>query len=129
MINITTDTGAKLEIGVASFKDCLKLKNVILSELSKVDIEIDKLDFASTDVNAILKPLLVVDSSEEVFEAVFKCAVRSKYNGEKITMELFEDTKAREDYYVVIIEVIKANLHPFFKGLASALKSIIPKNK
>jgi len=127
MKEFETTTGAMLKVGVASFEDCLALKNIVEKELSKQKIDINKIDLKSTDISAIISPILAVDSSQDFINAFFKVAKKSLYNDEKITRSTFEDESAREDYYFILFEVCKAALLPFFKGLASSFKHIIPK--
>ena len=125
MVETTLNTGAVLIVRPAPFVDCLKLKNAIFKELSTQKMDIASLDLQGTDLSAIFAPLMALDSSEEVNKAIFKVAQRSTYNGQKITLEIFEEEEAREDYYSVILEVLKVNLNPFKKGLVSSFEHLI----
>lgn len=125
MEQIKTVSGANLCIGIAPFKDCMHLKNVIERELSKNKIDLSSLDLKSTDLSALINPILSIDSSDAFMDAFFKVAIKSTYNDEKITQDIFEDEKARIDFYDVMINVIRINLAPFFKGLVSSLKQAI----
>lgn len=122
-MNFKTENGAEVVLNIASFKDAMNLKNAIGKELSKSDIDLKKVDL-NTDLSEMFNIILAIDCSDDVFKAIFKCLERSTYDGFKITENTFEDEKAREDYYEVIIECLRINLSPFFKGLTSRLKNI-----
>lgn len=123
MTEITTQSGAEVVINSAPFKDAMALKNAFERELAKTDIKLDKLDLKS-DITAISSIIFAIDSSDKIFEAVFKCLSRCTYDGVKITESIFEPEEARGDYYEIVIECVKVNLAPFFKGLSSRLKSL-----
>jgi hypothetical protein len=124
MKQIETKTGAEIQIAPAPFKDAMELKNVLFKELASSGISFDKInleDIEKTGLEQIIKPIIQIDTSKDFYNAFFKCAGRCLYNGNKITEETFEDVTAREDYYLIMLEVLKENLSPFFKGLVSKL--------
>lgn len=133
MSEITGKNGVKIKVNVAPFKDAIRLKNAITKEASKVGFDLTKLDLNkdvdATFVNSIIKPILAIDSSDEFYNAVMKCMERCLYNGEAIREEIFEDEGAREDYYTVLIEVVKVNLVPFFKSLVSSSQHLTQKKQ
>lgn len=120
MIESVTQSGAALVVNSAPFKDAMALKNAIARELSTSGMALD----LKADISALSSVVLAVDSSDAVYKALLPCLIRCTYNGLKITEATFEDDKAREDYYEIIIECLKVNLSPFFKGLASRLKTL-----
>lgn len=121
-------SGAKVVINPSSWKNSIALKNAIAKELAKSDIDLDGKDIMSFKdkdfINAVVEPILLIDSSEEVYNRIFDCLGHCTYNGEKINEYIFDDEEARGDYYSIIFECIKANLAPFFKGLLSQLSTI-----
>ena len=130
MYTITGVNGAEIKIDVAPFKDAIALKNVVFGSLAETGIDISSLDLKTLNlkteidqnvIDTIMKPLLKVDSSPEFYFAIFKCMNRCLYNGSKITEETFEPIEARGDYYLILLEVLKANLLPFIKELVSAI--------
>ena len=132
MKKIETTTGADIQIAPAPFKDAMELKSVLFKEFAKSGVSFDKVqldDLANTSIDELLKPLIQIDTSKEFYTAFFKCASRCLYNGNKITEDTFEDVTAREDYYLVMLEVLKENLTPFFKGLVSKLPQFISTRK
>lgn len=121
---ITFKNGHEAVINIASFSKAMKLKNAIAKALLKENIDISKLDFEN--LNSLFSGLLAVDSDEDVNKAIFDCLAKSLYNKEKITIDTFEDEKARENYYLILIECLKLNLSPFIKPLISKFQDIKP---
>lgn len=118
----TKKSGAKVVISQASFSEAMALKNAVALEISKSGIALDLkggLSQSDIDVAEILKVFFQIDSSPAVYATLFQCLGRCTYNGEKITMETFEDAAARNDYYEIVIACAKEALTPFFSGLLS----------
>lgn len=125
MTELKTQGGAAVVITAAPFRDAMALKNAIAKELAASGVAFD----LKAPLSSLSSVVLAVDSSDAVYKALLPCLIRCTYNGQKIVEATFEAEAAREDYYEVVIECLKANLSPFFKGLASklnALESILP---
>jgi hypothetical protein len=128
-MDFKTQNGVSVMIAPADFKDVMGLKSAIAKELSgsnfsytggfNLDKDIDFADFA--------KLALLIDSSPLVYDKIFTCLARCTYDGQRITESTFEDIKAREDYYEIVIACLKENLAPFFKGLLSRLSPLLAK--
>jgi len=111
---ITLDSGAKLNITLASFAE----GNALFKAFSKVvgKAEID----GQEDIK---NPLALKDLfcslvySDELEKCLWACMKRATYNGHKITPDTFEEIEARQDYLEVISEVGQFNLTPFLKSL------------
>lgn len=116
------ETGAKVNIGVCSFESAYKLKSVIEKELLKSNIDILALDFE--DISSILNVLMILDSSSEVFEAMFECLKKSSYNGIGIKKETFDTPEKWGDLYEVFFYCLKVNVFPFYKNLLSKFKKL-----
>jgi hypothetical protein len=119
------ESGAKVIINSAPFKDVMALKAAIGAEISKADFSFDfslegGFNEQSIDAAAIAKILLVVDSSPVVQDKIFTCLARCTYNGEKITENTFEPDEARGDFYPIVTACLKKNLMPFLKALISS---------
>ncbi len=108
----TEGNNAKVILNAAPFMDAVKLKSVVQRALMG-----QGLNFSDLKEEKILDIVLALDSSEEVYDALFKCLVKSSYNGIKITPETFENEGARGDFYEVAFYCLKVNLYPFFKNL------------
>lgn len=140
----TENTGNRVVINTAPFKDVVALKNELLKELVKYplglklkdlygqgkgqikDILNKELDF--TEVFDFLKNVVISsDTSDVLFDKIFNCLRYCTYNtAYKIDTNLFDEIKeARADYYEIIFACIRENLSPFFKSLISELKKVI----
>ena len=117
-MNFTGKNGAEIIINEADFDSAVALKNAVERQLVgtlKGDLSMDSLFDA----------FLLVDSSPEVNAALFKCLIRSTYNGMQITKATFEPSEARLDYFDIAKACVEVNLTPFFQGLVSKLSGII----
>ena len=121
MAQFIAQSGAKVIINQAPFRDAMALKNAVVSELAKNKIDISSIS-SDMEVGGILSAILSIDASEVVFDKVMTCLSRCTYNGEKIIENTFEDASARGDYYDVVLACMKENILPFFQGLLSKLK-------
>ena len=116
------------EIKFAGFEDAMNLKDALTEELANSKFSLNTLDLSQgssslqdMDLDVFLDAALRLDSSKTVRSALFKCLESSLYNGEKITVHTFDDIKAVENYYQIMVECVKVNLTPFFQKLASHL--------
>jgi len=148
MTKFTTKSGIEAMIQPSSIRNALKLKNSISKALIKQNIDISKInisnikdvknikDLTNLDIksimpliNSLIKIILIVDSDVDVLNSIFLCLERCLYNKEKITIDTFEDFKARADYYEILIKCLKENLMPFIMPLFSNSKSKNQKKK
>lgn len=117
---ITLKSGAILTIGIAPFSSGTRLLKTVAAELARVQIDFDLSslqDIGSKDINTLKNAILQLLASDAVEAALMKCAEKSHYNSQTITAETFTTETARVDYLPVMVEVMKANLRPFFSGL------------
>lgn len=114
---IDLPSGAKLTVNAAPFSEAKKLWQACANELAHFKIN------ASTemDINFLKDLVCVASSSERIEAALAPCLRRCLYAGAKIDDGTFEGEDARQDYLLVLAEVLKANVFPFFKGLLSKL--------
>lgn len=135
MNTTTLKSGRTLVLNLAPFSVGSKLFKTVLGELRTINIDVAKLDMGMELNLQKIDPKLInimkdafceIASSETVEAAFFECAGRCLLNGQKITRETFEEPDAREDYLPIAWEVIKFNLAPFFRGLASQLSASAP---
>ena len=116
--------GKELQITPAGFGDAMALQKAIGRALKGSKLELpenmtDKMD--ASQLGDIIGAVLGVATSDEVEAALFACANRAVYGPTKepVTREFFEKVEHRELYYPIMVEIIKANVGPFFKGLSS----------
>lgn len=134
-----TNTGKRIVINCASFKEVLQLKKALLKELSKHPIGLKVLNNSSnllekeldfTDCIDFLKNVLIgADTTQEVETAIFDCLKHCTFDTtNRIDEGLFDRIpEARDDYYEIIIKCIEENLKPFIKSLISLWKTLTPK--
>lgn len=121
------DNGDEAVINIASIQNALSLKNAISKALLAQGVKLANIDL--NNVDSLLDAILATDSDESVNKAIFNCLAKSTYNKEKITLDIFEDENARENYYEIIINCLKINLTPFLKPLISKLKDLVAKKQ
>lgn len=124
-------SGEPVKINVAAWKDAKALKAALELEIAAHGI---------TDINSILDDGLIslimkVDSSPAFDAALWPCLVRCLRGNNKIIESTFDDAKAREDYYQIVVACVQVNLRPLVLSLVSQLavlgllKNIIGKSQ
>lgn len=112
-------SGAEIVINDADWVDAKLLKNAIWGNIGQ-----GKIPFpvgVKPDLDYLLPFLAKIDGSPEFDTALWPCLVRCTYNKEKITQATFNNIKAREDYYAVVVNCIEVNLGPLFVSLCLQL--------
>lgn len=122
MTEITAISGTKAIINPADFQDAMNLKNAVIRELVRSSA-LANLDF-SADVKTLAAMAMTVDSSVEVYEALWPCLARCLYKDEKITKKTFESVETRRDFYPIALACLKENVSPFFDGLLFVFKEL-----
>ena len=125
-------SGKRIVINIANFKESAQLKACIAKELLKQEIDLtqfDSFESLKKEFNKLKDILLGFEISEEFNAALFDCLRHCTYDNIQVKEQLFDDVpEAREDYYTIVFECIKENILPFFKGLLSKLKTLNPTN-
>ena len=115
----TLDSGAVLEVQIAKFRIGHRLFKAVMKEIKDIDMP----DGANV-ANMIKDVATGILSSGEVEAILWECMEVALYNNQKVTPDLFEDERVREDYLIVAKEVLMVNLTPFFKNLRSLLSDM-----
>ena len=125
----TLDSGATLEVTMASFEVGHKLLKCVMREVEGVKLSLGVKaktlqDFFAMEINDealnTLKNVVTrLIGSDALDEALWPCMERALYNNQKVSRDLFEDERNRADYLVVAKEVLLFNLSPFLKNLSS----------
>lgn len=118
---ITLDSGKVLKLGLAPFADSRELYQIASKGL--IDLELNMTQ--NIDYNFFKNIGCFLLSSKEFEVALFKCAIKCTYDGEKVTEELFENECAREDYLEILFHIAKKNILPFTKTLMQKYSTII----
>lgn len=122
MKEVTLKSGRKLKLQAADFRKAKTLFDEVSKELKANHFD-PKAEF---DINFVKNILLGLVSSEKVEAALWPCFTSCLYGGDtKLTIDLFEDEKAREDFLEICFEVAKINVLPFTKNLSSKFEPIL----
>lgn len=127
MIKYQLKSGKIVELSLAPVETALALYRAIIGECQRCKFE---LSFTEEDTILSLlsknsEPLLRVMGSEYVMEAIKDCCPKVLYNKQKFSMDLFEDEKARGDFFGVMLLVAVENLRPFFPQANSLLNGVL----
>ncbi len=127
MLKFQLKSGRIVEMNLAPVETALALYRAVVQECqqAKIDLTI-KEDMTLLELlGKNSEPLLRVMGSEYVMEAIQNCCAKVLYNKQKFSMDLFEDEKARADYFGVMILVALENLVPFFPQARSVSNAIL----
>lgn len=116
MLKFQLKSGRIVEMNLASVETALALYRAVMQECqqAKIDLTIKEGMTLLELLGKNSEPLLRVMGSEDVMDAVKNCCTKVIYNKQKFSMDLFEDEKARGDYFGVMVLVALENLTPFF---------------
>lgn len=127
MLKFQLKSGRIVEMNLAPVETALALYRAVMQECqtAKIDLTI-KEDMTMLELlGKNSEPLLRVMGSEYVMEAIKNCCAKVIYNKQKFSMDLFEDEKARGDYFGVMVLVALENLIPFFPQARSVSNAIL----
>lgn len=122
-----TINGSELKITPASFAEAMALQKAIGRALKGTKLELPE---NATDeikpemLTGIIDAVLGVACSDEVESCLFECAKRCLVGTEKIDRDFFEKPENRQHYFPIMVEIIKTNIGPFFKGLGIQLSGL-----
>lgn len=147
MLDFTAEnSGNRVVINTAPFRDVIALKNALLKEFKNYPLGIKLVNVLSdknakdtvkdllskeidfTEIFDFIKNVIISsDTSEDLTAQIFNCLKYCTYNtAYKIDYNLFDEIKeARGDYYEIIFACIKENLSPFIKSLVSTLNKFL----
>lgn len=131
-LNKVLQNGAVLEGSMGSWDEGMALYKAVAREIDGI-----KLDFGGDlkglfegnmtqeTVDTVKSAVARLTASDAIQGALWACMARCTYNKQKVTKDLFEDEKIREDYLPVAKEVMVFNLGPFSRGLASMFPDLL----
>lgn len=125
-------SGAKLEITLAGFEEGEALTSAVAKEIEGIKLS-SNINFSEMTADTpmtgelldVIKSLVArVLYSKEIKSVLWQCMSRATRNNIRVTKEMFDDEKVREDYIPIMREVLIYNLTPFFKNLGSLFTGI-----
>jgi len=122
MQEIILSSGNKLGIQTPKFGLCQELIRAACRELKKDGLHFDITTMKEGEALSIFLSLM---GSKELDDCFWAIANTCLYNGERVLPNLFDDREeAREDYFEIQLEIIRACLKPFGKSLPIMLKNL-----
>jgi hypothetical protein len=125
----------ELKITPASFVDAMALQKAIGRALKGTKFTMPTIvedakgtvDLAKSDIDlvGVIDLVLGAAISDEVQACLFACSARALLGTDVINADFFEKVEHRELYYPIMVEIIKVNVGPFFKGLASKFGALV----
>lgn len=115
MTTVDLPSGARLKISLSPFAVARDLYQAALEELKHLKLDPE----AEVDANFYKDLFCTGLASKKIEKAIWKCMEKALYNDLKITEDTFEPEEARDDYFAVMFEVAKVNIHPFAKDLSA----------
>jgi len=113
-----------LRITPASFSDARALERAITKAIKGSNIEIPGSIKEDIKLSGFIDAIASTISSEEVENALFKCAEKAIYKDQRINRDFFEPVENRELFYPIMAEVVKENVGPFMKRIASLFPGV-----
>lgn len=120
-------SGATIEVSIAPVKTGFRLFQAIVQEFKKDGLGSDFTeDDAILDLRSIflknpqkfISGMLDVITSDKVIDLILECGASAVYTRDgvsmRVSMECFEDERAREDMFEVLQIIAQDNIAPFF---------------
>lgn len=127
MLKFQLKSGVKVDFNLAGIEQALKLYRALITECKHAGIDIAAKE-GDTVLDMVMKnkeALLNIIGSENILECIKDCCDKVLYNGQKFSMDLFEEEKAREDFFPLMVLVGVENVRPFFPDLHIAYSVIL----
>lgn len=127
MLKFQLKSGSKVEYNLAGIEQALKLYRGLIYECKNAGIDITVKE-GETILDIVMKnkeALLNIIGSENMLECIKDCCDKVIYNSQKFSMELFEEEKAREDFFPLMVLVGVENVRPFFPSLHTVYSVIL----
>lgn len=127
MLKYQLQSGAKVEFNLGTIEQALGLYRALIYECKNAGLDVTVLE-GDTVLDVVMKnkeAILNILGSEHVIECIKECCSKVLYNGQKFSMNLFEEEKARQDFFPLMMLVGVENVRPFFPNLHTAYSIIL----
>ena len=119
-------SGTIVEMNLATTPQALCLYRAVIHECKGAGLDISGAT-ETTIGDMLLKnidALLNIIGSELVLTTIQGCCDKVIYDGRHFDMEIFEDEKAKGDFFGLMLLIASENLRPFFPGLHSVFSTL-----
>lgn len=116
MLKFVLNSGKKVEVTLADTETALTLHQAILQQCKGAGLDL-RVNAEETITDLILKNrevLLNIFSSKQIVECIKDCCSKVVYDGKRFCMDIFEDIKAKGDFYPLMLLIAIENIRPFF---------------
>lgn len=127
MLKYQLKSGKTVEFNLAGVEQALKLYRGLVYECKNAGLDIT-VTGEETFLDLIMKnkeAILNIMGSENIIECIKDCCDKVIYNGQKFSIDLFEDEKARQDFFPLMLLVGVENVRPFFPELHTVYSVIL----
>lgn len=127
MLKYQLQSGTKIEFNLATIEQALGLYRAFIAECKHagLDVTIAEDDSVLSVIMKNKEAILNIMGSEHVMECIKDCCDKVIYNGQRFSMDLFEEEKARKDFFPLMVLVGVENVRPFFPSLHSVYSVIL----
>lgn len=127
MLKFELKSGARVEYNLASIEQALRLYRGLISECKNAGLDITIAE-GTTVADIVMnnkEAILNIIGSANILDCIKDCCDKVLYNGKRFSMELFEEEKARQDFFPLMVLVGVENVRPFFPDLHTAYSVIL----
>lgn len=127
MLKYQLKSGKIVEFNLASIDKALALYRAVILECKSagLDITMESETTIAEVLTKNIKAILGIMGSEYVMEAIKDCCDKVLYDKQKFSMDIFEDERARGDFFGLMLLVGVENLRPFFAEMTSLFDLIL----
>lgn len=113
-------SGKLMKYNISSFENGRELYQAVLRECRTLDIS------TSTELSEklMIQIGMLALSSKVIENAIWECFDKVVVDGVKLDEAYFEDEENRQDYFAILVEIAKANISPFLRGLYAQFSQI-----
>lgn len=106
-------SGKLMKYNISSFENGKELYQAVLRECRTLDISTE----TELKEKLMIQIGMLAFSSKVIEKAIWDCFDKVIIDGEKLDKDYFKPEENRQDYFAVLVEIAKANIAPFLKGL------------
>lgn len=113
-------SGKLMKYNISSFENGKELYQAVLRECRTLDISTE----TELHEKLMIQIGMLAFSSKVIEKAIWDCFDKVTIDGERLDKDYFKPEENRQDYFAVQVEIAKANIAPFLKGLYAQFSAI-----